>query len=550
MPSNKPRHAFHLLLFLAPLLLMALAAAIAIPFLQRETKPSASRALTEPTRAEIEEYVNLHAAVIDNMPQDPQGQAVLAHIVDLWCSDTNIAKIDALPEIALTFRDSGLGLAALEQYAASSADPAAAAPLFQHIMAQYPDSRLACMALDRLLKHDPAHTIDLCTVAAARPATALPAFALMKKGDFLIEQQDARDAVLAWLQAWLIDSRRGPVLHKRLRNAWQTQGNWYDPLLLDESLSGDKTACALAKRLIQRHDKVPPSLATALQALPTAAPADLPAAYRALADTLEQASLPPEDRFNFALAAYLHQPAPASDAGSMKSRLLERTQCEQQRRRLLTMIDAGWKTNPPDLAAAFRLKLMRRMLMANNPDEAGAIIAEKWKDPSLSKAWRERLAEQHAHLLNQEMSRPEESAALFAAYTDTYPDAPSSYRLKAGHLFLQAHQFASAQTQLQKVIDTAPTADLAGAATFLLGLGLISIGERTAGEQHLQEAINLYPEGEYVPKALHLLAKEAVTRGDYAAARTFYHDIVENHPLYEYAEQARLFLSDLDTEEK
>lgn len=259
------------------------------------------------------------------------------------------------------------------------------------------------------------------------------------------EEGDYQQAAAAWLNAWIQSPEIGEDVYTRLYGAWLKDGEWMAPLLFGGDSLNDAALNPLKERVLRRtHGSSEPNgMDERLQAIGKAlAKRDL----EHLCDILEPmvAQEMPEhvsrqDKTEFTLSVFLL-------GGSRDCAFLwpERAPFALENRFYAIRHGALESTMnwfdalSLDVQAFYTLRIAERFMDDIQVKSALDILEHGWRNPNISKRWRERLLTRYATLLADECTRPKEAADAYAGYCRSYEDAPGAFRVRADSLNLRA----------------------------------------------------------------------------------------------------------------
>jgi TolA-binding protein len=502
----------------------------AVPNLEEETP----RGLSASGADTIDTYCRETGDVIEQMPKHPRTQEVLERIVDLWCKDARVDKGAALEEIVRTFKDSSLGIAALDSYCSLTAERAGA--FCRELLEREPDSRVACMALDRLASAAPdAADALLDGVMAAKAGTRVAVFAGILKGDRANARGEADVAARCWLEAWIADPSRAKPLYDNLSLYWLQNGDWYYPLLIPAEFREDAVLTP-----VKRH---------ALAALGSAAASDGSKALVRLAgkalqtgDTdsavaafervfAEGSAVSPEDKALYGTAVFLvGAEKDYTITLDLAASLKVRRALAQCRERGLEWAREGLASLPRELQACYALQIARRRLQDGQVRPAVDALQAAWREKSLSPWWRERVLEELSSTLIEESAAYDEAARAYSEYCGESPENEARFRLTTADLFYRAHDNAQSLEQIDKLISIAKDDTMLPAALLLRGINYLDLGNADEAKAALEQLALNHPQNELAAQALFLLGKCALAASDSNTAQTYYQDLVDRYP--------------------
>jgi hypothetical protein len=314
----------------------------------------------------INRYCSENQSIIEQMPKHTRTREVLDYIAGVWARDAGVDRQAALEAMAKAFNNSPLGLAALNERLSSGA--ANTERLCRDLVDTQPDSRVACMALDRLVQSLPDGGQGfLDAVTTARAGTRVGAFALAVKGDRARDAGDMKGAARCWLEAWIADPKRAKPLYDNLSLYWMQSGDWYYPLLLPAAFREDAVLTPVKQHALAAllNEGTGASLLAPLREAGKALQSGDVEGAVALIDQLVAggAAVTAEDKALLGTAVYLigaekDYTITLDLASSLKARRVL-TQC---RERALAWAREGLASLPRELQACYALQVARRRL--------------------------------------------------------------------------------------------------------------------------------------------------------------------------------------------
>ncbi len=170
-----------------------------------------------------------HSAVVDSMPAHPYSERVLAGLTGIVRMETDASETEALRSLAVHFGDSSVGLYALQRLLETDASRG----FCEMLCTEYPQRRVACLALEHLLS-TPGETVAHCdTYRSLHPGSRLAAFAALRKGDAYRATGNLARAARWYLEAGFPAADTAvmrPAL-VRLQALWQDHRQWPELLL-------------------------------------------------------------------------------------------------------------------------------------------------------------------------------------------------------------------------------------------------------------------------------------------------------------------------------
>ncbi|HUX28257.1 MAG TPA: tetratricopeptide repeat protein [Terracidiphilus sp.] len=552
MPNSKMRPIFTSILFLLGVALLVAGAVLF--FLSGGTGPTPDErvpgGLSAAGAEAINKYCQENRDVIEQMPQHPRTREVLDHVVAVWRQDARIEKQAALEEVTKAFRNSALGLAALNECLAggtSSADT-----FCRELVEQEPDSRVACMALDRLLETAPDSAGALLDgVIAANPGTRVSVFGLTIKGDRARDRGEMTVAAQCWLDAWIADPKRVKPLYDNLCLYWLQNGDWYYPLLMPAEFREDAVLTPVKQHGLAAigHEGASDgsSRTSVCQAGKALQVGDTDSAVTAVEQAMAQgAAVAPEDKAFFGTAVFLvGAEKDYTITLDLKTSLKAKRALTQCRERCLEWAQEGSAALPRELRACYALQIARRRLQDGQVRPAVDALEAAWREKSLEPWWRERVLEELSKTLVEENAAYAEAASAYAAYCEESPANEARLRLISADLFYRARESKQSLEQIDKLVAIAEGEALLPAALLLRGINYLDQGNTDEAKAALEQLALNHPQNELAAQALFLLGKTALASGDSKTAQAYYQDLVDRYPESPRAEEARIVVTRL-----
>ena len=352
----------------------------------------------------INSYCRENGDVIEQMPGHPRTQEVLDHIADLWCRDAHLDNDAALQEIVQAFKNSSVGIAALDSYCSVTAERADA--FCQELLKGEPDSRVACMALDLLASAAPDSADALIEgVIAANGGSRVGVFALMLKGDRANAGGATAVAVRCWLEAWIADPKRAKSVYDKLCLYWLENGDWYYPLLMPTEFREDPVLTPVKQHaLASIANPGAPGRAQIRDAGKALQSSDIDSAVAALERAFgEGSAISPEDKALYGTAVFLvGAEKDYTVTLDLKTSLKTKRALTQCRERRLEWAQEGSAALPRELRACYGLQIARRRLQDGQVRPAVDALEAAWREKSLEPWWRERVLEELSKTLVEE----------------------------------------------------------------------------------------------------------------------------------------------------
>jgi tetratricopeptide (TPR) repeat protein len=506
------------------------------------------------------------SAVIAGMPHDEESRDVYERVLQLWQKGSGSSEPESARAVAIEFRDSPLGLFACQDYLGRLEEAGArdthrvdagaevsqddllppelkrsgpASAFCWEVCRTYPESRLACMALDRILEeYSPHEAVKVCDVVFnAQGDTRSGVFVLIRQGDFLYETGRLKEAEKVWRGVWTRSAERAPQIFRKLNKAWIETGDWSSPALFDEELLHAPVWQGVIDRIGEREKVWPPSLVEAVGcvglALRAAGVRQLTAAMKELESSLENAAVPAPHKADLALACFLLDTK--RYVGSVTVDWLKaQSDIEQARADLLATALVNFESLPPDLRAAYRGLAARRMLLDVQVERAVELLDSVWKDPEVSVFWRYHTLGKAINLLVHEKAQPADAARRLAQYAEMFSDNRLDILARAGSLYYSADQFREAETALDKidVADLPEGSEVCAQVYFLKGSCRLKDGDLQGAETYFARILNEMPSSYYGGSALHALAVDAYGRGDVVLADKYLAEVDSRYPSF------------------
>ena len=549
MTSRSPWSVVAALSVIAAVFLIGAGVVVLFAPVQEPTRqPARQGGLSGPGADRINDYCRTHDAVIDEMPQHPDTAKVLEGLVTLWRADTGGDTVDTLRDIVLACSESPLALAALDRYLTEGGAPTLCASLIE----QKPDTRAACMALDKLVQANPGQATEYLAAATGRsPDLRVGVFALVLQGERAAERGDSVDAARRWLQAWIKDPKRARPLYDRLSVIWLQAGDWHLPFLLPTKYLEDPVLTPVKQYALAALDEQNLPFRAVLDLFRRAGRAlqanDVDTAVVALGQALQAAeSLSGEQRAYFGLSAFFLG-ADTNFALSLDPRQSFRAKrlLAECRRQCLDSVLANRAAIPGELRALYAVQAANRMLQDAQVRPALSLLDETWRDSSISDTWRERAVESLATIAIEEQADYGEAARAYAAYSATQEGATPALILKAAQLYYKSDAYDLSLAQLDRLTATEIEPESRAAETFLRSLVLLKQGKESEAIQLLEKVAGDYPTSPVAPEALYYLGSTAMARKQGEEARAHYESLVARYPQWSRVEEVKLKLASL-----
>ena len=497
----------------------------------------------------VADYCREYESVIADIPRHPRSQEVVGRIVDIWSKDKSIGKQAATEDIVRGFKNSPVGLAALNSLADTA--PARLIPFYEELVQMEPDSRVACMAVDRLVQLVPDKAGYLLEkLVAEKPGTRVGVFGLTLQGNRANAQGDADLAAECWLKAWIADPNRSTPLFNKLTIYWLETGDWYYPLLMPEGFREDPALLPVKEHaLAALHDEGPPaSLRTLVQSGGKALQmGNIATAVAALRQAVAQsANARPEDKACYGVAVFLLGAKNYRLMPVLKTSLEAKRELQQCREQCLKWAQAGLPSLPKDLQACYALQIAKRRSQDGQIPAALNVLNAAWQETQLAPWLRESLLNELLTLLVEENAAYADAARMCIAYCKESPPSETKYRLRAAELFYQAQDYALSLDQLDKLTQARETEELLPAVKLLQSMNYLDQGNVEEGMRILRQVISDHPQDALAAEALSLAAKASLASGDAKTATAFYEELKLRFPETLRAKEAQNMLEQLD----
>ena len=512
--------------------------------------------LSGPGADAINAYCQENRDVIEQMPEHARSGEVLEHIVAIWCKDTGSEKQAAMEEVTRAFKDSPLGLVALDERLAGQAT--GGDTFCRELVDGEADSRVACMALDRLVEGAPDSAEALLdgVIAVAHPGTRVGVFALIIKGDRARDRGEMAIAARCWLDAWIADPKRAKPLYDNLCLYWLQNGDWYYPLLMPVEFREDSVLTPVKQHALAAlvgDDGAPEaSLRTLIrQAGKALQSGDIDSAVAAVEQAIgEGAAVALEDKAFFGTAVFLvGAEKDYTITLDLKTSLKAKRALTQCRERCLEWAQEGSAALPRELRACYALQIARRRLQDGQVRPAVDALEAAWREKSLEPWWRERVLEELSKTLVEENAAYAEAASAYAAYCEESPANEARLRLISADLFYRARESKQSLEQIDKLVAIAEGEALLPAALLLRGINYLDQGNTDEAKAALEQLALNHPQNELAAQALFLLGKTALGAGDSKTAQAYFQDLADRYPQSPCAEEAKSVLMRLREQE-
>ena len=309
----------------------------------------------------INRYCSENQSIIEQMPKHTRTREVLDYIAGVWGRDAGVDRQAALEAMAKAFNNSPLGLAALNERLSSGA--ANTERLCRDLVDTEPDSRVACMALDRLIEAAPDSAEALLEgVVTANRGARVSVFALTLKGDRANARGETAVAARCWLEAWIADPKRAKPLYDNLSLYWLQSGDWYYPLLMPGEFREDAVLTPVKQHALAALGNEGASDGSARTLVRQAGrglqTGDTDSAVAAVEQAMAQgAAVAPEDKAFFGTAVFLvGAEKDYTVTLDLKTSLKARRALAQCRERCLEWAQEGLAALPRELRACYALQ--------------------------------------------------------------------------------------------------------------------------------------------------------------------------------------------------
>jgi hypothetical protein len=503
--------------------------------------------------AEVQAFCVAEQTALEQMPVCPESSALLEKCVSLWRGATGLEEDAVLRLIAAEYRNSGLGLFALDTLLSKHYD----ATVCEDLVELFPDSKTACMALEKFAGAAGAGEMDVLkkTVEKHRDVR-VGRFALIRLGDLERERGDARAAARCWLEAWAGDRTLTPQVLNNLCLYWLESGEWQYPLLLPPEYADDPATDPIrAAALASATGGAPDPGSTQgkfIQAGALLQAGDLASAKDFLLEAMSpEIAVDPAVKAMLGTAAFLlGAETNTSVTFNAKSSVRDRHLLMQCRERGLAWAKDGWGAAAPDTRALLTTMAGLRWLQDAQVDRAVELLRSVSTDGAVSSSWRERAVEQVARTLIEEHSAYAAAGRAYAEYCAAIEAPRNDFLIRAATYCWKGGAYAQSDEQLARLEKTAKTDGEKAALLFLRALNLSGQNESVAAADLLDRLVAEYPKSEPIPEALHMLAADAELRRDQDKAKQCYLALRDRYPDCVYAGEANLALQNMEQSEK
>ncbi|MBN2310484.1 MAG: hypothetical protein JXR94_16035 [Candidatus Hydrogenedentes bacterium] len=497
--------------------------------------------------APVAAYVRDNTALLRQLGKEPEAAEAYGTLVGLWGRETSEDTAGIRRRVVGAFPNESLGLYALRECIASQ--PAEADALCEAVLAQAPDSRVACLALDHLLKGAAGTEIRQCdAVFAEFPGARVGAFALLRKGDYLLDRGDGQEAARHWMKAWIARADiGGDRLHNRLCAQWMADGMWWAPLLLGMEFRTSPALTPLKTRLLEQYeamisgDEIPGHIQALIEINPALEQGDagrLASELESLSEGWPEWDCSDAFRAESALAFFLLQgKSNRTFTLSLGDSLGAQNRLHQARMAFLERYQASCQAIPPDLRAIYALSIANRFIEDMRPVVAAKFLLGTWEDPSVPQDLRERLLACHADILSKELGDHETAGRECAAYCDAEAAHGLEMRKRAGTHYYEAGAYEEAMQQFERLEAETAGGAYEAIALFMRGMSAAGAGRDEVAEALFAELGERCPGSDLAAESLGYLARLAVAKGNPARAQEYLDEIQLRYPDWDGARQ-------------
>jgi TolA-binding protein len=475
-----------------------------------------------------------NSGVVQDMGNHPDSALIFEELSQLWIDDTDWDGPIVAQKMAVAFRDQPLGLYALQELydqdvVAGEVDEVT---FSESLLSEYPNSRVASIALDHLLKVDESAWLARCNGILARHASnGLHAYAWVRLGDYYAAHDDFRQAQQAWYQAWASEPEYGLRVHNKLFEIWLATDDWFAPSILGTDFLDEAILVPVVKRLLERK---PGGFENQLDSVGRSiASGDMRARcdqIRRLLVSWPDMDFSDTERAELALAIFLLGDLPSKSPLPLEEFLPLKNEFSTLRSDFLKLSLASFDSLAPDLRALYTLRISRRLLANIQAKSALDTLEVVWRDEGISTQWRERLLIEMTDILINDLNRAKDAAAAYVEYCETVAAHPAIYRLRAGMLYYRSEEFESAYREFTKLIQASKTDESQAMGQFMLALCHGALGRTDEESSLLEELSENYAETDLAPQALERLSSKAVARFDNASAQFYLEQIRLRYP--------------------
>lgn len=555
-----------LLTTLLALLLCTSLALLIFTFYPSNFSQSCSSYLPVETQQRIEALLWDQRHIVAKMPIHKESAQLYQTVVSMIREEVGVTEAEIAQHLCIGFRDSNFGLFALQHLdelfqpkgsqrlstkATNHTYPCDDYRSFLiQLCREYPNSRVATMALDNLLRQTPENEQFLREEIEKNPGTRMSSFGLLRLGDLAQARGDLQVAEDAWLQSWREMPARAPQLYNRLCQVWMERGDWTSQLLFDERWIEDPALTSLVVRIGERRNALPEELRVALDAVSKALQksnvSETLASLQQLADIVKNAPVDPQHKADLSLAAFLvGMNSDTSFTTDLQSELQIQHDLATVR---LTHLELALQSLPSldyPLQAVYRIRAADRALLDLDPATAAALVKKTVEDSSVPVRWKKRALHKYLDLLTEEYCQYAEAADYILQFLKTLPDGDDRLKLEAARQYSRAGQYAKAVSQFE-TLRSSHDGEVAVEAIFSCAVCYLRIASLEAATTCFHQVLTDFPQATtYASESLYHLALIALDKLNYEDATLFLKAIVEKYPESDCAVAATTYLEKL-----
>jgi TolA-binding protein len=495
--------------------------------------------LSDSAAREIEDYINARLDVVKAMPKHPESKALYEHVISRWRYDTGASEATIAWRLAIMLPDSPLGLYAFSNLLENPKENIPDEEQHRYLetmIAEHPDTRVACFAFDQLLKAmDDTTAKDACEEAITQYGEGrLGIFACIRLADYFDNLGELGKAAEYRLLAWQSDASRGSQVYDKLFLYWQGQGAWYWSLLFPQSLLDSPALDGLKARALselRRYDlnreedsgnvaednynRFIAELRKGGAAVMRGNLDEAAGAFQTALDLMPDAGLSEAETTDYGLALFLLDMLPGNNESRSDSSLAAQDFWTIQARLReiqttgLAYAEKGFESYPVLLKGHQRLNVAQVYRNRAQPGEAAQWLEKQISNPGLSPASRLDAVTLLADIYNQDLNTPQESARVYLACAEL-EDNPE-YSFQAALQYYKLNVYHEADTLLSSLLskDEAQLNERRADILYLSGLCRLQSGNVSGAETALNTLIKSYPKSKLAPDALLLLAQQA-----------------------------------------
>ena len=589
-------------LLLGVIFLALVLAAVSIIFPRGPLRHAAcGNNLSESARQELEAYLATKTAVLTSMPSHPSSDEVLQKVEEIYCRNLRISRQDAQKLVAEQFRQSPLGLYALNRYLSDQMDErsdkteAASAKLgyCKYLCEIYPDARISLMAFDHLWEAAP-DRLGTCDQYIRKGLDSkLGVFALVRKGDGCVDAGLDAEAALCYLKAWQKEPARGKKLYSALCSIWLPRGDWVYPAMISDRYVETPALDFVKTRAVAEIQ----TICDACSHNPTAAPARLwnasaneeplqellnderaPVYWRTKAALILAKSLleigrtteaseilrktqrllsekeqVPSDCVHLCLAAFLL----SGDAGRSQVRpespgvflkvLAGQSDLAQTREAFLRLAEGALRLTPPDEQAYYAFLVAQRYLDGSDIKKALETLKAASQIEGTSLRLKQDAVLEEARIYAEEWHAYYQAGKLCAEFCSKLAKegVPEDVRYKAGMYYFRAQAYDDALVQFQNLFSDDQNERTKTASEFMVGLCHLQKGNSEVAIQSFRDFAARYPDSDLSSRALYLEGMCHLSSQRYDDALACFHNLIARYPESEYAKRAKEYVTRL-----